>query len=462
MTEINLHNSHSKTVPKGQQPSDPAAPDPVSDSTRRTDEFFLRVTAAAAQGAEYPAAVWEKLTGEEWALFFRRADQQNLIPLVLDAVWQNPSFQQLDPAFRSACHQRAARIVALQAQRTAEFARVYGRLRAAGLKPIVMKGILCRSLYPVPDYRPSMDEDLLIAPSDFLRCHRELCAAGMVPAVSGMTQEELDESEEIAYGKPGSPLAIELHKKPFPGGQGLLEKMNAVLAHADVRADTVQIGDGLYESFCPTDHFFFLICHALKHFLHSGFGVRQAMDICLYASRCGCEIEWKLVLEECRMVRAERFAAAVLQIGRDTFRMEIPEGYDLSGWKEIRTDSRDLLADLLDAGIFGDSSMSRVHSAGITLHAAESGDGRGRSGLSGILHVLFPPAEALEERYPYLKEKRYLLPRAWVSRILEYRRETSRGSENSAAEAVRIGKKRMELLREYGVVDDNRRTGETD
>ena len=35
------------------------------------------------------------------------------------------------------------------------------------MQPLVMKGIVCRSLYPKPDLRPSGDEDLLIPEKDF-------------------------------------------------------------------------------------------------------------------------------------------------------------------------------------------------------------------------------------------------------------------------------------------------------
>lgn len=33
-----------------------------------------------------------------------------------------------------------------------------------------------------------------------------------------------------------------------------------------------------------SDHLFYLICHALKHFYHSGFGIRQVCDILLFAA----------------------------------------------------------------------------------------------------------------------------------------------------------------------------------
>ena len=53
--------------------------------------------------------------------------------------------------------------------------------------------------------------------------------------------------------------------------------------------------------------------------------------------------------------------------------------------------------------------------------------------------------------YPYLKEKPYLLPVAWINRILKYGKETAGGSaDNNAAQSIKIGNGRVALLKEYG------------
>ncbi|OKZ76884.1 MAG: hypothetical protein BHV98_07440 [Clostridium sp. CAG:217_53_7] len=67
------------------------------------------------------------------------------------------------------------------------------------------------------------------------------------------------------------------------------------------------------------------------------------------------------------------------------------------------------------------------------------------------------PARQLAGRYPYLKEKPYLLPVAWINRILKYGKETAGGSaDNNAAQSIKIGNGRVALLKEYGIIGSGR------
>ena len=70
-----------------------------------------------------------------------------------------------------------------------------------------------------------------------------------------------------------------------------------------------------------------------------------------------------------------------------------------------------------------------------------------------MLSTAFPPAKTLESRYTYLKERPYLLPLAWTSRILKYQKETKTIANNSVAETIKIGNERIELLKRYGIIE---------
>ena len=77
---------------------------------------------------------------------------------------------------------------------------------------------------------------------------------------------------------------------------------------------------------------------------------------------------------------------------------------------------------------------------------------RGKKAKGSIGAALFPSARTLENRYPYLKKHPWLLPAAWAHRIFKYKKETAKSKDDSAREAVKIGNRRMELLRQYGVI----------
>ena len=75
----------------------------------------------------------------------------------------------------------------------------------------------------------------------------------------------------------------------------------------------------------------------------------------------------------------------------------------------------------------------------------------GRAG-NKILKSVFPSAKYMKSQFPYLRKAPFLLPVAWLNRILKYRKEISAGYNNSASDSIKIGNERVELMREYGII----------
>ena len=199
---------------------------------------------------------------------------------------------------------------------------------------------------------------------------------------------------------------------------------------------------------CPTDHLFYLIIHAYKHFLHSGFGIRQVCDISLFANAYGKDVDWKYVYEQCRSIRADKFAAALLQIGEKYLVFSPEKAHLPQVWRGIPVNEQPLLEDMLCGGIYGSSDRNRVHSSNMTLNAVAN-DKKGKKAKKNILRSVFPSAKNLEGRYRYLQRHKYLLPVAWTSRIFSFARERDSG----ASDVLKTGSRRIELLKEYDIID---------
>ena len=58
----------------------------------------------------------------------------------------------------------------------------------------------------------------------------------------------------------------------------------------------------------------------------------------------------------------------------------------------------------------------------------------------------------MQNKYSYVKKHPFLLPAAWLQRILHYAKRSKSG-ETGAMESLAIGKARIDLLRYYGLVD---------
>ena len=120
-------------------------------------------------------------------------------------------------------------------------------------------------------------------------------------------------------------------------------------------------------------------------------------------------------------------------------------------WQSIETDSGDMLADLIDGGVFGDSSMSRKHSSNITLQAVGE-DRKGKKAGAHVLSSLFPDRKYMERTYSWLEKYPFLLPAAWGFRIGKYLKESGKQGGNSAMESMEIGSRRVDLMKKYKII----------
>lgn len=407
----------------------------------KTERAFLNILKAALQGKVYE----QKHTPEEWRKIFQLAQLHTVLPLIYESGY---GAMECLPEMRQVRGQ-VRRQVLLQTFRTAEFLTLYKRLTAVGVHPLVLKGVMCRSLYPKPDQRPSGDEDILVRPEELARCCAEMEAFGMVSALS---EEERAEVYEIPYRKDGGALYIELHKHLFPPASEAYGDWNYFFRSVFDRAEKMDVQGVTIYTMAPTDNLFYLICHAFKHFMHSGFGIRQVCDIVLYAQKYGSEVRWTQFWQHCRKIRGEQFAAALLAIGANYLGFDPVQAGCADYRKHLLTDENLLLEDLLAGGLYGDATLSRKHSSNITLDAVAAVN-KGKAPGKSLLKTLFPPTHKLTHRYAYLKKHPYLLPVAWMDRLLKYRKETKETEGSDAMEAIRIGSRRLELFRAYDIID---------
>lgn len=414
----------------------------------KIDKLFLEALKAALQNEKVQ---WDiELSPQEWIKLFHMAEIHHVLPMIFEAVFACPSANKTDSELFAPVRRRTIRQVMLQTVKTTEFLQLYKNLQAAGVKPLMIKGIICRELYPKPDHRLSGDEDMLILPEQFALCHRIMLENDMA-VLEGETNVDIERAYEVPYGKKGSPTYIELHKYLFPPESEAYGDLNRFFSRAHEDAVEIPIQGVPVATLEYTSHLFYLICHAFKHFLHSGFGIRQVCDIVIFANVYGTKVDWNHLLEECRAIRAERFAAALFAIGQKYLTFSPENACYPEIWSGIPVDESALLQDLLSGGIYGNANMSRKHSSNITLNAV-SAEKKGKQAGGNILKVIFPSLDRMQGRYPYLKKCPFLLPAAWISRLLTYRKEVSAGGENNAADSIRIGNERIELMRQYGII----------
>ena len=395
-----------------------------------TETQFLHIAKAAVSGGTLPAE------GVDWPAIFTLAGQQKLLPILFEAVRTTPAAGE-NAALFVVTKQQVIGQVLNQTMRSAEFADLYRKLRAAGLHPVVVKGQLCSRLYPLKDHRISGDDDLYIPDGEFFACHETLLANGLT---TDTPADELAAADEVTYTKKGSPLYIELHRHLFDSSEDAHDELN----HFFADLNPVEI-DG-FLAMPPHEHLLYLILHAYKHFVRSGIGLRQFCDIGLWAQEYHAEIDWQRLHDQCASVHAATFAAAAFRIAGEYLGIDftLPAPWDAS------IDVEPLLHDTLCGGVYGSNDYTRLHSSTVTLNAVKASR---TGGKSSVLRSVFPKREYLERSYPYLKKHPYLLPVAWVQRIAHYAGEKQSGMDNSASGSIKLARERIELMKRYGVMD---------
>ena len=426
----------------------------------KTIELFLALLSAGVNKGIYN--IDELLTVEEWDSLYKYSMQQNVLPIIYEQLDLSGVFDLADKVviskeeklqkrafaalrYKRMFHENTMSFMAAQVQRTEWFYVYYDQILQTGIRPLVVKGIICRNTYPSPDLRPSGDEDIYVRFEDYPKIKECLIGNGF-----HLTDKSVGESmlEELSFLNPISGVLYEVHTNLMPRKSSFYEKHNAVFEGAFEKATlTVFEGHEIY-TLEETQHLFFLLSHLLKHFVAGGVGIRQLCDIVMFIKKYHEIINWKEFEQWLDKYHLEIFWMNLMDLGARYLDFK-PIKYNVPMYTKIKPDSTAILEDMFEAGVFGMSSMARMHSANLTIKAAENE----KPGLAGgFLKALFPPVETMKSRYPYLRKKGWLLPVAYVNRFVKYIGNENEQRDKSGKTVVELGKERIELLKKYGII----------
>lgn len=365
----------------------------------------------------------------DYSKLYELSNQHQISALIFNQIY---SFDDFPVEIKQIWKRDAIKINAFQTRKTMKILHVCKQFSKQNLKVLIVKGLICRSLYPQPDNRQSNDEDLYVQKEEF-EIVTEILLRNNFTIVS--------KSDDVTtFIDPISGLSIELHtalfsleSKAYGNYQRYFDRaFDECIVH---RIEGVDVYSLEY-----TQHLLFLILHFVKHFFHGGVGIRQVVDILMYSEAYGDKVNWDRlydILKELNIyvLITSLFAMAHDQLEFDYAKIQVPEDID-------KSDYQDLFDDIIDAGIFGQSSSERIHSATITLNTISDGK-------TSVLKSIFPSLKEMQGKYKYLNKYPVLLPFSYLSRIVNYKKNNS--SKNSQ-KTIEVGKQRIELLKKYRVI----------
>lgn len=376
----------------------------------------------------------------DWGAVLSYARFHKILPVILEAASQNSECVSY-PSYGEYLEQATLATVE-QAQKTAAFLKLYKLFNDNGIYPLVLKGLVCRLNYgELCDHRASGDEDLLISHADYEKTDRILKSQGFEPDFEGITATQAKTVREVLYTHRDSPLRIEIHFNAIGYENDWLAPMNELFKFDSRNYREIDCGGIKIRTLNHTEHFLYLICHALKHFTFCGLGIRQITDILIYAKEFGNELDREFITDTLK-----RFGA--IDVCSDFFHL----GNEYLGFNfklQTRPICLDMLIkDLMESGVYGNETSARKASAHV-LGAAMSGKNSGGIKASLFLRTVFADRRRLVNMCPELEDKPYLIFREQCKRLGRYIRLKKEGKSNLAAEGFALGNQRIELMRKY-------------
>lgn len=407
---------------------------------KKTNLEFLSLLKSSLKNEKYDG---EKIDFEDLVYIYKMSEIHHVVPMVYNAAYNEDFFKECDANFQAMFKSSAFRYIFSQIQRTNHFLGVYKKLSEKNIKILVFKGIIFRNMYNNPDDRISSDEDILIKKEDYEKVKEFFLSEGF---------EFIDKGEECAYFSKSTGLCIEVSTSLFSHESKAYGHLNKLFEDVFEKSIKINIDKIDILTLSHEQHLIYIVFHNMKHFLTGGFGIRQVADFSKYIETYGEYINWEKFWSDLKDLNYDTFALNLIEIslkylGFNNDKITYPDNItsfdELKNSQKYYINSESLINDILDAGVFGASTMDRKHTALMTLDAVED------KKKSNRLKAVFPNVNYLKDNYTYLQKYPILLPVAWGQRILSY---LKKNKTSSYINTMELGKQRIELLKEYKII----------
>ena len=379
---------------------------------------------------------YEPLESPDFDAIFDIVTKQAILPIVYEGCSVDAAFAEYKSSV--GLMKRIYSILSVQSQRTEAFGELYEKLLQNGVKPLVLKGLFCRSLYgELCDHRPSGDEDIIIEARDFAKAKEILLDNGYILEDKYVAEKNIEKVQEVSFYNSQKRLRIELHLNFFSDSNSVLKKINGYFDDIFNDAVIFEINEKKYYTIEYTKNYIYLFFHIYKHFISSGVGLRPMIDLYMLEKVHGDLIDWDLVEKAIKDISAEALYGDILTIGNQYL------GFELERRSEpVNTEM--LIRDIENAGTFGSESEAQARSSAFYLTSVSY------KGLKRYLRFLFPDLSYMQGHYTVLCDRPQLLPLYWIKRLVTgvcflVKKDTVKSNS--------LTRKRSKLLKQYGIVE---------
>ncbi len=313
---------------------------------------------------------------------------QNILPVLayMDKKWDIIKDEVLKGKLTECYYQT----VAENYKKVAMFEIISQKLSENNILHMPVKGWYLRTLYPVPELRNFGDIDILIRKQDREKADKIFIQNGY----------NVKENWEPTFSYYNDISRCEVHTELMDSDLGKGEQVISFFSDAleSAEADTDK-------RLSPQKdiHLVYLFCHLAKHLYKGGAGIRMYMDIALFIKANRDALNFEKIYDDFKELHLEQFFKTVTLACCEWFQIELP--FEIN---DTKSNSTELLKEYtLSADLFGKTRDKSIISIRNNEHSSKA---------SVLRETLFPSTQKIEERYKFIKGRKYLLPVAWVAR----------------------------------------------
>lgn len=297
-------------------------------------------------------------------------------------------------------HQQLLQTVGVFSQRAEKMKQLISRMNEQGIDHLLFKGYVLKDYYPVPELRSFGDIDFLIRAEDREKSDALMMQEGF--------ERKTDWEPVFSYLK--GMEYYEIHTDVMEVDVSDKAEYQKYFGHTWERA---KLSQGHTWLLSPEDHLIYLLTHIAKHISGSGAGIRMYMDIAVYLRYFEGRLDWEYLQKEIKILCFTDFLNMVLAVVRKYFGVKSPV--------PLRPVDAQVLEDFMEFTMEGGTFGHAGRDSGLISLKSQDRNVDSVSRVRTFLHRLFPPAESIESRYTYLQGRHWLLPAAWVHRLLRTR-----------------------------------------
>lgn len=348
----------------------------------------VRISYASVQGIK------QETVFEEPEILLTVAKQQNVYPLVLYGV--SNIYKDINEY-----RQKIRCISANYFRRKLKTLQLIAELEASGIRTIVLKGYSCSRHYAVEVLRSSSDCDLLICPQQEKRTIEFFAKNGFVCI------HERSWGGHHSVWKHKDIGVVELHVALYEEAVDLIWLNRPSTDKVFQNRVCVSSAEGEWYQLSAVDNILFLYVHAVKHFLQTGISIQILLDISIAYDLLS--VDERTTVE--RIVGESKYGN-MLSVWLDYISF-----YGRGDACVTDLHSLELLTnDLLSGGWLGLEKSNRRSRLDHLTEVSFSKKIRLR--FKNFLYRVFATRSILESEYKYAKRYAFLIPVAWVHRVI--------------------------------------------